>query len=139
MNQSDKSDGDSGLFDNAAIAARLRLLRRMIGGEGRGSQARFIRYLGIAGPRWNNFESGYPLSKEIAGMLVLAIPGVTMDWIYFGRDDKLSLDVSRKLRALAKSTTEGLPPPARLAEEVMDDATALNAAESLMTKTTLRA
>ena len=97
-----KSDDDPAI-DSAAVAGRLRLLRMLIGGVGRGSQARFVRELGIASSRWNNVEAGsYRLSLDIALLLVRSIPGLTLDWIYFGRVNPITAPLLRDLSRLSK-------------------------------------
>jgi transcriptional regulator with XRE-family HTH domain len=76
------------LDTNKAIAERLRLLRFLVAGE---SQTEFARQLGISLTRWNNFECGSPLSKEVAILLVKMFPGITLDWLFLGVTDGLPL------------------------------------------------
>ena len=54
------------------LPLRLKALRFMIAGE---NQTSFAARIGIEVKRWNNFERGSPLSKEIAILLVQKIPG----------------------------------------------------------------
>ena len=90
-------------------ATRLKALRHMIAGE---NQTTFAAQMGIEVKRWNNFERGSPLSKEIAFLLVQKIPGLTLDWLFLGREDGLTrtrqLELADALKVVAapvKSTT----------------------------------
>lgn len=91
------------------LATRLKALRFMIA---RDNQTTFAAQMGIEVKRWNNFERGSPLSKEIAFLLVQKIPGLTLDWLFLGREDGLTrtrqLELADALKAVAapvKSTT----------------------------------
>jgi len=79
---------------DAGQARRLRLLREV---KGYKTASHFAREMGIEYKRWNNFENGYPLSKEAAFILVKRIPGLTLDWLFFGRLDGLSFQLAREL------------------------------------------
>lgn len=57
----------------------------------------FAAFLGISANRWYNFENGKPLGREIAFLLVQRLPGLTLDWLYFGRPDGLPLELARRL------------------------------------------
>ena len=87
---------------NEAVAARLRLLRTVVSGE---SQTAFAAALGIEVKRWNNFERGLPLSKEVAFLLVNKFPDVTLDWLYLGNENGLSVRRQRELVEAGKATT----------------------------------
>jgi hypothetical protein len=63
-------------------------LRKCISG---GSQTAFAARLGIEVQRWNNFERGSPLSKEVAILIVQTFPDVTLDWLFLGKTDGLTL------------------------------------------------
>jgi hypothetical protein len=86
-----------------AVAARLKLLREVLGYV---SGASFAAFLGISPQRWNNFEVAKPLSKDVALKLVRTVPGISLDWLYRGRAEALSFEMARKLGALS-------PPAAR--------------------------
>ena len=92
-------------LDNAAIARRLRILRHHIAGGDHGSRARFAVQIGIEYKRWNNFERGYPMPRDMAIHLVRAIHGLTLDWIYLGRQDGMSLRLQRELEEAGKALT----------------------------------
>lgn len=77
---------------------RLRDLREKVHGfTGRGGQKRFAEELGIDPKRWNNFERGFPLSKEVEDRLVAITPGLSINWLRTGEDDRMPLDLARKL------------------------------------------
>src|SRR5262249_801563 len=69
---------------NNPVAKRLRHLRAVFSGDDNG--ARLARRVGMSYPRWNNFENGFPLSLEAAHLLVKAVPGLTLDYLFYGHD-----------------------------------------------------
>lgn len=79
------------------VARRLRILR--IAEEP--VQSRFCSGLGISPSRWNNFEAGTPLSKEVAFQLVRKVPGLTLDWLWLGIESGLTVELRRRLNAAA--------------------------------------
>lgn len=74
-------------FDIAAYQLRLRILREVISGE---NQQDFSERVGIDKKRWNNYERGYPVPREIAFMLMHKFPGISVEWIWFGMTGNLS-------------------------------------------------
>jgi hypothetical protein len=87
---------------NEAVAERLKLLRKVISGE---SQTAFAARLNVEVKRWNNFERGMPLSKEVAFTIVRKFPNVTLDWLWLGRADGMPVRFQRELEDAGKSTT----------------------------------
>lgn len=85
-----------------AVAQRLRLLRQVVSGD---SQTAFATKLGVDAKRWNNFERGLPLSKEVAFMIVRKFPNVTLDWLWLGRTDGLPVRFQRELEEAGNRTT----------------------------------
>lgn len=85
------------------VARRLKTLRALKGLSG----PKFAEWLDIEYPRWNNFERGYPLPTSIALELCRRVPGLTLDWIYRGRPEGLTLDLADRLGELEsrKSST----------------------------------
>lgn len=81
-------------------AVRARLLRRLVEGDDRGAQTRFAKKLGIDYNRWNNFERGSPISREIEDLLASSIPGLTVDFVRRGARGGLSVALSAALDAL---------------------------------------
>ncbi len=57
----------------------------------------FAAFLGIPSSRWNNLENGFPLSKEVAFLLVRRISGLSLDWLWFGKTDGLSYRIGHRL------------------------------------------
>lgn len=62
--------------------------------------AAFAREMGLTPTRWNNFENGNRLTRDIAELLVRKIPGLTVDWLFFGKPDALSGEMLRLLGEL---------------------------------------
>ena len=92
-------------LESAAVAARLRVLRHYVSGSAHGSRLAFAKRMGIPYARWHNIERGLPLSKEIALHLVKAVHGLTLDWLYLGKEDGLSVKLQRDLAEAGKTVT----------------------------------
>ncbi|HWL04522.1 MAG TPA: helix-turn-helix transcriptional regulator [Xanthobacteraceae bacterium] len=87
------------------MAQRLRLLREALNES---NATAFAERLGISASRWNNFERGTPLSREVAIKLVRAYPGLSLDWLYLGETRGLTLEMARTLdEALARKGATG--------------------------------
>jgi transcriptional regulator with XRE-family HTH domain len=84
-------------------AVRLRRIRTHIAGD---SQTEFAKRLGISLSRWNNIENGVPLGRDVAFRLVNAIPGLTLDYIYFGKPGGISYDLWVKLEQSSEAAAE---------------------------------
>jgi len=95
-------------LETAAIARRLRVLRHYIAGDEFGSRQRFAVRVGIDYKRWNSYENGAPFNRDVAIHLVKAVPGLTLDWLFLGREDGLSVKLQRDLAEVGKTVT--LPP-----------------------------
>jgi transcriptional regulator with XRE-family HTH domain len=80
------------------IADRMIRLRESLGKNG----VEMARDLGISPQRWNNVERGLPLGRELAFMLVEMVPGLTLDWLYLGRREGLTLRLDKELEAAKK-------------------------------------
>jgi len=85
------------------VAQRLRTLRALKGLSG----PKFAEWLEVEYPRWNNWERGFPLPAPIALLLCRRFPGLTLDWLYRGRLEGLTLDLADRLGELEsrKSST----------------------------------
>lgn len=97
--------------DNSQVARRLRVLRQVVAGE---NQTAFAARLGMEMKRWNNFERGFSLSKEIAFLIAQKIPGVTLDWLWLGNESGLPLKLQRELaeaEKLIQARSEAPPDP----------------------------
>ena len=75
-------------------AERLKRIRRALSFE---TSAAFAAFLEIDSSRYNAFENGRPLSRDVAFRLVRKIPGLSLDWIYFGRSEALPIELARRL------------------------------------------
>jgi hypothetical protein len=60
----------------------------------------FAAFLDVSVQRWNAFENGAPLSREVAFRLVQKISGLSLDWLYFGKTEALPLELARRLGEL---------------------------------------
>lgn len=78
-------------------AERLKRLRTAYGFE---TSTAFAAFLNIGFQRWNAFENGAPLSREVAFLLVRRFSGLSLDWLYFGRTEALPLELARRLGEL---------------------------------------
>jgi hypothetical protein len=85
------------------LATRLRVLRASTKLSG----PQFATWIGVDYPRWNNYERGYALPTPIALILCQKVPGLTLDWIYRGRLEGMTLDLVRRLEVAdsGKSST----------------------------------
>ena len=90
------------------MAERLQRLRKAMGYE---SQGAFAALLGLSAPRWNNVEHGLPMSRDIAFRLVQKCPGLTLDWLYFGKPDGLPLELARRLGELPPGRSKATSAP----------------------------
>ena len=80
--------------NNKVIGRRLRPLRKSLGYEYANT---FARHLGIQDNRWTNLENGYPLSREMAFLLVRKVSGLSLDWLWRGKTDGLSRSLGQRL------------------------------------------
>ena len=77
-------------------ADRMRRLREVFAV----SQGQFAKRFGFSRNQWNNFESGMPVGHQAGVRLVKAIPGLTLDWIYFGNPAGLTVQMAEFLGEL---------------------------------------
>lgn len=92
-------------LDSEEATRRLKALRHFVAGSDAGAQTRFAKQMEIEVKRWNNFERGLPLSKDVAIQLVRKIPGLTLDWLFLGIEDGLPMHLQRKLTTADKEVT----------------------------------
>jgi hypothetical protein len=85
---------ESALLSNEAVARRLMALRYSVAGD---NQTRFASQIGIGIKSWNNSERTGNISRSTAIMLCEKFPGLTLDWLYRGREDGLSVARQRSL------------------------------------------
>jgi DNA-binding XRE family transcriptional regulator len=81
----------------AEVPSRLRELRRA---EDISTAAKFAKILRATPARYGNIESGsYKLSIKVAHAIVDAVPGMTLDWLYYGREGGLEPPLRDRLLA----------------------------------------
>lgn len=90
-------------FDVEAYQRRLRILRQIISGE---NQQDFADRLGIGMMRWNNYERGYPVPREVAFILMSKFPGISVEWIWFGMTGNLSEHYAKRIAVLEAAERE---------------------------------
>src|SRR5512139_2865256 len=66
------------------MANRMRRIRLAFAGNDRGAGARFAKRCGLTYTRWQNYESGYPLSLEAALQINEAFPDLTVSYLLLG-------------------------------------------------------
>ena len=88
-------------------------LRHYISGSEFGSRQRFARRVGIEYKRWNNYENGAPFNRDVAIHLVKAVPGLTLDWLFLGREDFLTIKLQRDLEEAGKALMLEQPEPSQ--------------------------
>jgi hypothetical protein len=81
-------------LDHKAVSERVTHLRKEMGYM---YVTPFAKYLGVKIGRLWYAENGGPLAKELALRIVEKCPGVTLDWLYLGRTNGLSVSMSRRL------------------------------------------
>jgi hypothetical protein len=78
----------------APTAVRMRLLQEVLEYP---SCAAFAAFLDISTQRLWNYQNGTPIPVQMAMHIVRKVPGLTLDWIYFGKPDGLTLVLARRL------------------------------------------
>ena len=84
-------------------SARLKRLRKMLGYD---TASAFAVFLELGYTTYHPFEKGQPLSREAAFRIVRKVPGVSLDWLYFGKPDGLPLELARGLGVFGKASTD---------------------------------
>jgi transcriptional regulator with XRE-family HTH domain len=77
------------------IGARLKALRLALGYK---RVKTFCDFIGITDTTWNNFERGHRRISIDEAAKVVTKTGVSLDWIYLGREHTLPLHIAEKLR-----------------------------------------
>lgn len=93
---------------NEAVRFRLRCLRYLMAGD---NQSAFAAMLGIDPKRWNHFERYAPLSKDVAFKIVQKWPDLSLDWLWRGREDHLTVKRQRELAEAACALKQGSKRP----------------------------
>lgn len=93
-----------------SIPGQAERLKRLRTAFGFATSTGFAAFLGVSVQRYNNFENGSPLSRDAAFRLVQKFPGLSLDWLYFGRTEALPLELARRLGEFA-------PPPGKRSKD----------------------
>lgn len=93
---------DPELMSNEAVARRLIALRHSVAGD---NQTRFAIKIGIEVKTWNASERTGNLSRKTANLLCDKIAGLTLDWLYRGVEDGLTVALQRSLAAAETNLT----------------------------------
>lgn len=83
---------------NETTARRLSVVRHLVKGSDNGAKSRFAEWLGIEVKRWNNYENGWPVPRLVGHRLCQNVPGLTLDWLFLGREETLSQRLLVELR-----------------------------------------
>jgi len=75
----------------------MRALREYLGFK---EAKKFAEFLGVAPGTYYHVENGKPISKAIAFAMCRKIPGMTLDWVWLGKNDKLPHDIAIKLEKI---------------------------------------
>ena len=67
----------------------------VLGFEGRGAQARFAEEIGVDRRRLNNVLVGYPLSRQLAKIIVRRYPLVSPEFLLLGKPGR---NLDRRLK-----------------------------------------
>lgn len=88
------------LGPNAPTAQRMRRLRELMVSRGVvKNQAGFARFIGTLPSQLNMIEKGMPISKSVAFSIVKKIPGVTLEWLWFGESRGLTVEMCAQLES----------------------------------------
>jgi plasmid maintenance system antidote protein VapI len=85
---------------NSPEAQRLELIRQLLE---KPTQRAFADFLGISPPRLANIAAGAPIGKDLAFTIVKKVPGITTDWLWFGKTEGLSFQIAQRLEALQQA------------------------------------
>lgn len=81
-------------------AERLVALRKAFHYE---TASSFAAFLDVSKQRWGHVERGLPLGIDLAQLVVRKLPGVTLDYLYFGKGEGLSVELARRLGVLDRN------------------------------------
>lgn len=76
-------------------AERMRRLRSAVAGDGVTYFAETL--LGLSYKQWKNFENGYLPPRDVVTKICQTFPGVSSDWVMFGKVETLSFPMQVKL------------------------------------------
>jgi transcriptional regulator with XRE-family HTH domain len=91
---------------NGLAAQRLRWLRVA---EGAKTSSEWAKRIGWSRPQLSNYENGVRLSLDSASTLRNKVHGLTVDWLLFGAENGLSVDLRDRLRAVQEAERAAKP------------------------------
>lgn len=80
------------------------------------SQQEFADKIGIDMKRWNNYERGFPLPRDVAFLLWEKLD-LSIEWLWFGSERSLTADWKRKLKAAQRDREKAVTPPTKKKSE----------------------
>jgi transcriptional regulator with XRE-family HTH domain len=95
-------------IDDLEVADRVRRVQRHLGYE---TDEEFARALGVTKQRINNVLRGSALGRDLAVKMVRRVPGLSVDWLWFGNASGMPVGLATELGVLT-------PPAARTASRV---------------------
>lgn len=79
------------------VADRLILLRHTVK-PGMKIKAFAVEFLKVGYTRYHNVEKGgLPLSRDLASIIRSKIPGVTLEWLYYGDESRLHFELGLRI------------------------------------------
>ncbi|MEY9493714.1 hypothetical protein [Bradyrhizobium elkanii] len=84
-------------YEREATAQRLTVVRTLHAGD---NKAEFARRLKILPSRWNNFERGWPLTMNVAYLLVKFDDRLSISYLTHGQMGDVAPELRSKLKAL---------------------------------------
>jgi transcriptional regulator with XRE-family HTH domain len=92
-------------FNAKAYKRRLKLFRIAVASNGNEYQIDFAKKLGIDFKRWNNYERGYPVPREVA-FIIRNKFGMSIEYLWFGDEGNLSDDWKERLEKAEETLRE---------------------------------
>jgi hypothetical protein len=92
-------------FNAKSYKRRLKLFRIAVAGDGSEYQIDFAKKLGIDFKRWNNYERGYPVPREVAFLLRNKF-AMSVEYLWFGDEGNLSDTWKERLGAAEMTLRE---------------------------------
>lgn len=103
------------LHDPDGIKARMKAIRLCFGAKmGFRNQTEFAAWVGISRNAWSNYEAAGWRPRLDEAQKVVALTGVTLDWIYTGDERFLPVHLANDLRAALAADQGGAEPPAHI-------------------------
>lgn len=90
-----------GRFDEDEYRKRVRLVRIYHGMN----QTEFARFLGFDYKQWNHYERGYPMPRQAAFILREKIPGLSIDWLWFGDEGHIETGFLKRLKMMDRAVS----------------------------------